>query len=102
MWEKGVLGCKTPETLVKTLIYLFGINFALLAAQDHQNLRWGPYPQIELLSDTSRCIVSLYKLYVEHVPEQCPRNAFYLRPLDKPFGKVLYSCQAIGKIDLQS
>ena len=53
MWAKGVLGSHCPTTLLKTLIYMFGLNFALRAAQDHRNLRWEPNCQIELLTDSN-------------------------------------------------
>ena len=135
MWDKGVLGSSSPDTLVKTLIYLFGLNFALRAAQDHRNLRWSPNPQIELLTDScgikflrytedvskanrgglkhrkvkgkvvdayshpnkARCIVSLYEMYVSHIPSSRPDYAFYLRPLNKPLGNIWYSSQPLGK-----
>lgn len=50
LWDKGILGTSSPQQLLDTLIYMFGINFALRAAQEHKNLRWNR-SQIELLTD---------------------------------------------------
>lgn len=41
MWNRGILGSKTPSELLDTLVYLFGLNLALRAAQEHHNLRCG-------------------------------------------------------------
>lgn len=40
LWEKGLLGKESGETLVNTMVYLFGLNFALRAGQEHRNIRW--------------------------------------------------------------
>lgn len=39
MWNRGILGSDTPSKLLDTLVYMFGLNFALRAAQEHRNLR---------------------------------------------------------------
>lgn len=41
MWKSSVLGTDTPQKLFDTLLYMLGLNFALRAAQEHRNLRWG-------------------------------------------------------------
>ncbi|XP_052097319.1 zinc finger MYM-type protein 3-like [Mytilus californianus] len=40
LWEKGILGNTTPQKLLDTTIYLFGLNFALRAGKEHRDLRW--------------------------------------------------------------
>ena len=52
MWEKGVLGTSDASRLLKTMVYMLGVNFALRAAQDHRNLRWSPNPQLQVLRDS--------------------------------------------------
>ena len=51
MWSKGVLGFDDPDVLVSTIVYLFGLNFALRAGQEHRNLRFTPNPQVVLHTD---------------------------------------------------
>ena len=38
LWEKGFLGSSNPKQLVNTLLYLFGLNFALRASQNTEEL----------------------------------------------------------------
>ena len=46
MWEKGLLGSSNPKQLVNTLVYMFGIHFALRADAEHRALRVGVKSQI--------------------------------------------------------
>jgi hypothetical protein len=48
LWEKGVLGSDRPQQLLDTMLYLFGLHFALHAGKEHRNLRLGQYSQISL------------------------------------------------------
>ena len=40
MWTKGVLGMDTPSKLVDTLIYMFGLHFALRGGKEQRQLRF--------------------------------------------------------------
>ena len=50
LWS-SVLGTDTPQKLVDTVLYLFGLHFALRAGKEHRNLRVGPNSQIEVKHD---------------------------------------------------
>ena len=63
MWEKGVLGSDTPSKLMDTLVYLFGLHFALRAGQEHRNLRF-INSQIGLMTDENG---KLFLRYQEEV-----------------------------------
>ena len=39
MWTEGVLGNDTPEKLLDTLVFCFGLNFALRSGKEHRNLK---------------------------------------------------------------
>ena len=49
-----------------------------------------------------RCVVRCYETYLSHVPEKKPLNAFYLRPLVKPQGKVWFCSSAYGRTKLSN
>ena len=59
LWEKKILGDDTPEKLLHTLVYLFGLHFALRSGREHRNIRPDMLKVIE--SDGSRP----YLLYTE-------------------------------------
>lgn len=40
-WDTGILGHENPTQLLHTLVYLFGINFALRGGAEHSNLVMG-------------------------------------------------------------
>lgn len=52
LWSSGVLGSENPKQLLYTLVYQFGLNFALRAGEEHRNLRF-TNSQLEILTDVS-------------------------------------------------
>ncbi len=52
LW-KSVLGEDTPQKLLDTVLYLFGLHFALRVGQEHRNLRYGPESQITVQQDAA-------------------------------------------------
>ena len=133
LWQKNVLGLSKPSQLLNTLVYMFGLNFALCGGQEYRNLRW---KQLQLLTDSNgvyflrytedvsknnqgglkhrkvkakvvdayenkknrqRCIVTLFKKYEYHCPDNKPDEAFYLRPLAAPKSQVWFAAQPIGR-----
>ena len=48
MWLRKILGSETPKQLVDTLLYLFGVHFAMRAGVEHRSLRVGEKSQITL------------------------------------------------------
>lgn len=50
LW-KNALGTDTPRKLVDTVLYLFGLHFALRAGKEHKNLRVGAKSQIAFKQD---------------------------------------------------
>ena len=48
LWEKGILGGHSPQSLLRTMIFMNGLFFALQSGDEHRNLRRKPC-QIELV-----------------------------------------------------
>ena len=59
MWNENVLGDDTPEKLLHTLIFCFGLNFALRSGHEHRKLR----PDMLSLKEPPNAIA--YLLYTE-------------------------------------
>jgi hypothetical protein len=49
LWEKGLLGDATPQSLLDTIVYMNGLYIAVCSGSEHRILRLSR-PQIELLS----------------------------------------------------
>ena len=54
LWENGFLGGKNGEILCYTYVWVFGIQFALSAGQEHRNLKL-KQSQLSLEHDESGC-----------------------------------------------
>ena len=48
LWQAGILGSATPKTLVETLLYLFGLHFALHTGNEHRSLGYIPNLQLKV------------------------------------------------------
>ena len=48
LWVKNILGSSNPKQLVDTILYMFGVHFALRAGQEHCSLRVGINSQISV------------------------------------------------------
>ena len=63
LWERGLLGDSTPQSLLNTMIYCNGLYFALRSGKEHRQLRSEPC-QISLVEQTGQ---RSYLKYVEDV-----------------------------------
>ena len=59
-----MLGSNTPAQLLDTIVFSFGLNFALRAGQEHCNLRRGQLSQLQIKTDQDG---ARYLLYTEDV-----------------------------------
>ena len=73
LWENGQLGSESPKQLLDTLLYLFGLNFALRAGREHRNLRTGPLSQIKIYTSPSG------RRYLEYTEDVSKSNTGGLR-----------------------
>ena len=71
LWEKGVLGDATPQTLLDTMVFMNGLYFALRSGSEHRALRFVP-PQIEVVEREGE---RPYLLYTEDVSKNRPKKA---------------------------
>ena len=68
MWQKGILGDHTSESLVNTMVYMNGLYFALWGGTEHRNLRHNP-SQIRLIEKLGE---RPYLIYTEDVSKNHP------------------------------
>ena len=66
LWEKGLLGSHSPQSLVDTMVFMAGMYFALTSGEEHRQLR---FSSIELI-EKPRAIP--YLLYTELVSKNNP------------------------------
>ncbi len=68
LWEKGLLGDATPQTLLDTMVFCNGLYFALRSGKEHRQLRLRPC-QVELVErDGERA----YLKYTEDISKNRP------------------------------
>ena len=54
LWQKGLLGDDNPTTLLHTIVYIFGLHFALRGREEHRQLRHFPSQISIKVSDSGR------------------------------------------------
>ena len=59
LWEENVLGDDTPAKLVDTLVFCFGLNFALRSGQEHRDM----HP--DMLQQVTPPDATAYLIYTE-------------------------------------
>ena len=68
LWQKGILGDSSPQSLLDTMFYMNGLYFALRGGKEHRNLRHEP-SQIQLVEKLGE---RPYLLYREDVSKNHP------------------------------
>ncbi len=68
LWQKGILGAGSPQSLVNTMFYMNGLYFALRGGNKHRNLRHQPL-QIELVEKPGE---RPYLVYREDISKSHP------------------------------
>ena len=62
LWSCDLLGCKNPQMLLNTVVFLVGKGFALRAGKEHQVLRSPPFgSQFEFMRDPDGVLFIRYK-----------------------------------------
>ena len=68
LWEKGILGDATPQSLLDTMLYMNGLYFALRGGKEHRILRHKP-SQIQLIEKHGE---RPYLMYTEDLSKNHP------------------------------
>ncbi len=89
MWDFGILGEESPETLRNTVMYLIGLTFALCGGKEHRSLR-NPYFDPQIVIKTSEKSSHKYLLYTEDIVSKTNQGGLSGRKLSpkvmKAFG----------------
>ena len=46
LWQKGILGVDTPESLLRTVFYTVGLQFSLRGGQEHRDLKCSHFSRV--------------------------------------------------------
>ena len=57
LWEQGLLGDRTPQTLLDTMLFLCGMSFALRSGQEHRSLQVTQFQLVEPVDGTRPYLV---------------------------------------------
>ena len=68
LWQKGLLGDSSPQTLLDTMLFMHGLYFALRSGKEHRQLRFKPC-QVELIERPGE---RAYLQYFEDISKSRP------------------------------
>ena len=68
LWQKGLLGDSSPQTLLDTMLFMHGLYFALRSGKEHRQLRFKPC-QVELIEKPGE---RAYLQYFEDISKNRP------------------------------
>lgn len=57
LWAEGFLGDDTPNKLLDTIVYLFGLHFALRSGREHRDLRRSMVQIVESLDSKTYLLI---------------------------------------------
>ena len=60
LWQKGILGCSSPQSPLDTMVYMNGLYFALRGGKEHRTLRHQP-AQIQLVEKPGERAYLVYR-----------------------------------------
>ena len=94
-WKEPQLELLTDSTGNNVFRYSEDCSKTNQGGLKHRKIKPKVVDAYENKKDRKRCLVTLFKKYTYHCPENKP-NGFYLRPLAKPKGAIWYAAQPIG------
>ena len=66
LWEKGLLGSHSPQSLIDTMVFMTGLYFALRSGEEHRQLRFSSVKLVEKPGST------LHLVYTESTSKNIP------------------------------